>query len=79
MSTKNLTNSPWQTRVKKIIKVEMLTHDISYEQLSELMRAAGIDESPGALKTKINRGTFSAAFMLQVLDVIGCKLSVERE
>lgn len=79
MRTKNLTNSPWQLRAKKIIKVEMLKHDISYEQLSELMRAAGIDESAGALKTKINRGTFSAAFLLQVLDVIGCKLSVERD
>ena len=77
-SMKNKTNElSWQSQAKKMIKLEMLKRDVGYEQLSELMQAAGTHDTPGNLKTKINRGTFSAAFLLQVLNVIGCELSIE--
>jgi len=77
MTTQTKSNQHWQVKAKKLIKLEMLKRDIGYKELSTLLQAAGTAETPGNLKTKINRATFGAAFLLQVLDVIGCKLSVE--
>jgi len=77
MTTQTKSNQHWQVKAKKLIKLEMLKRDIGYKELSALLQAAGTEETPGNLKTKINRATFGAAFLLQVLDVIGCKLSVE--
>ena len=77
MNSTSRVNKQWQTKAKQIIKVELLRQDISYEQLSKLMKTTGVIYTPGNLKTKINRGTFSAAFLLQVLEVIGSQFSIE--
>lgn len=79
MAAQIKTNKHWQAKAKKLIKLEMLKRDIGYRALSELLLAVGTVETPGNLKTKINRATFSAAFLLQVLDVIGCELSVDNK
>lgn len=34
----------------------------------------GVKETPQSLSNKISRGTFSAVFMFQVLEVIGCEI-----
>ena len=53
--------------------MELLRQDISYDQLAVLMTKEGIpDATPQNLKSKINRGTYSAIFLIQVLKVIGC-------
>jgi len=63
----------WARSVRNLLKIELLRRDISYEQLSVLLSKEGIpDVTPHNLKNKINRGTYSAIFLIQVLKVIGC-------
>ena len=63
----------WNKYVKRLVKSEMLKRDIKVEQLVILLRNIGVNETKSSINSKISRGTFSAAFLLQVLQVIGCK------
>lgn len=63
----------WNKYAKRLVKSEMLKRDIKVEQLVIMLRNIGIDETKSSINSKISRGTFSAAFLLQVLQVIGCK------
>ncbi len=58
---------------KSILKAELKRRQLSYKRLAELMVEAGVNESERNLGNKIGRGTFSAAFFLQCLSVIGVK------
>jgi len=43
-----------------------------------LFSQKGLKETPSSITSKISRGTFSAAFFLQCLSVIGCaKIEIE--
>ena len=64
------TTSPWQAAAKRLLKAEMAKHDYGYKQLA---RAMGDDDSESSLITRVNRGTFSVAFFLQALRVMGTK------
>lgn len=56
------------------MKAEMARHGVSYKELALLMGAeSGEDESPTALITRINRGTFSMAFFLEAVVAMGTK------
>lgn len=64
----------WQDRVKGLLKAELAKRNINYVQLAELMREAyGSTDSSQNLSNKIARGKFSAIFLVQVCEVIGCK------
>ena len=63
----------WNKYVKRLVKSEMLKRDVKVEQLVILLRNIGVNETKSSINSKISRGTFSAAFLLQVLQVIGCK------
>lgn len=41
--------------------------------LDNNLEAMGISETPQNISNKINRGTFGAIFMLQILKAVGCK------
>jgi len=56
---------------KAILKAEMKRRGASYATLVALLAEAGVQESEANLRNKISRGNFSAAFFLQVLDVLG--------
>lgn len=43
----------------------------SYARLAEILEGAGIDENERNLRNKINRGTFSATFMIQCFVAMG--------
>ncbi len=64
----------WQNRVKGLLKAELARRNINYVQLAELLsQKYGVTESPQNLSNKIARGKFSAVFMVQVCEAIGCK------
>ena len=64
----------WSRGVRNLLKIERLRRDISYEQLSILLTKERMpDGTPHNLKNKINRGTYSAIFLIQILKVIGCE------
>ena len=63
----------WQDRVKGTLKTELAKRNINYQQLSEFLQENyGITESPQNLSNKVARGKFSAVFLAQALEAIGC-------
>ena len=63
----------WQDRVKGLLKAELAKRNINYQKLSALLdEKYGITESPQNLSNKVARGKFSAVFMVQVCEAIGC-------
>jgi hypothetical protein len=63
----------WQERVKRLLKAELTRRDISYRELAERLQAIGVKDSERNISNKISRGGFTAAFLIQVMDAIGCR------
>lgn len=63
----------YETRAKNLLKGELKRRGITYGQLAEKLAALGIQETERNLNNKISRGGFTAAFLLQCLEVIGAK------
>lgn len=61
----------YETRAKNLLKGELKRRGVTYAQLAEKLASVGVTENERNLNNKISRGGFSAAFMLQCLDVIG--------
>ncbi|WP_425391489.1 DUF6471 domain-containing protein [Ekhidna sp.] len=68
-----MTEDTWSKYAKRLIKSEMLKRDVKAEDLVTLLHKIGVHETKSSINSKISRGTFSAAFLIQVLQVIGCK------
>ena len=68
------TEKDYKAEAKKMVRVAMVQHDVTYKDLSERMEKVGHVESEGALRNKISRGSFSAAFMLMVMELIESKV-----
>ncbi len=64
----------WEAQVKSLLKVELKRREVTYQQLSEKLAKVGITETPENIANKISRGRFSAVFLIQCLEVIGCKI-----
>lgn len=58
-------------KARQFIKSELAKRDINYVQLSEFMKKKGYDENPDTIRTKVHRGSFSFAFLLEVCDSLG--------
>lgn len=67
-------DSTWNAYAKGLLRGEMERHDVSYKELALLMgERSDDDESPTALITRINRGTFTLAFFLEAVVAMGTK------
>jgi len=64
------TEKDYKAEAKKMIRVAMVQNDVTYKELSDRLAKIGHVESEGALRNKISRGSFSAAFLLMVMDVL---------
>ncbi len=63
----------WKARMRGILKAEIARKGVKYKDLSVMLEETyGVKESPQNLSNKIAHGTFSAIFMFQILEVIGC-------
>lgn len=63
----------WKNKAKSMIKSELAKQDIDYIELSKRLNEIGVNDTQINLANKINRGTFSLIFALQVFEVIGLK------
>jgi len=63
----------WREHTKRLLKAELVKRGISIDDLVKKLNDAGVNETKSGVNSKISRGTFSASFMLQCLNVIGCK------
>ncbi|MCY1672225.1 DUF6471 domain-containing protein [Novosphingobium sp. SL115] len=61
----------FETRAKNLLKAELKRKGVTYAQLAEKLGTVGVQENERNLNNKISRGGFTAAFLLQCLDVIG--------
>ena len=67
------TDQEWQKRVKGILKGELKRRHITYRDLAEKLRGIGVEDSERNIANKIARGTFTAVFLIQCFDAIGCR------
>jgi len=71
--TKKPKGHDWDAKVKGLLKAELKRREITYLQLAEKLATIGIAETPGNIANKISRGKFTAVFLMQCLEVIGCQ------
>ncbi len=62
----------WREYAKGIIKSEIARKNLSLIEVANKLDELGISDTPQNISNKINRGTFGAIFMLQILKAIGC-------
>ncbi|MGV6801695.1 MAG: DUF6471 domain-containing protein [bacterium] len=69
-----MADSPiYRVRAKNILRAELKRKGLNYRRLAELLETVGIEENERNIANKISRGTFTAAFFLQCLDVAGVR------
>jgi hypothetical protein len=67
------TNRDWQAQAKGLIRAELARRNLGYKELAERLTAIGVKETERNLSNKINRGTFTVVFLLQVMSALGVK------
>ena len=67
----------YQDRARGLLKAELKRRNMTYRDLAERLTAAGIPEGEANIANKLSRGGFSAAYFLQCLEAIGCKIIIE--
>jgi hypothetical protein len=68
-----VSDEEWKAYAKDLLKTEIARRNLSLIDVSKKLEKMGIHETHQNLSNKINRGTFGAIFMLQVLKAIDCK------
>jgi hypothetical protein len=68
-----MSDKDWKDYVKGVLKAEIARRNMSYTEISKRLAELGVHETPQNISNKIGRGTFGAIFMMQILQVIGCK------
>jgi hypothetical protein len=63
----------WQEQAKWLLKSELIRRGVSNDDLVSLLKNIGVEETKTSIDSKISRGTFSASFLLQCLNAIGCE------
>lgn len=57
---------------KKILKIQMLKKSISAEDLQKLLKSKGYIYTQASINSKISRGAFSATFLIECMEAMGC-------
>lgn len=63
----------YETKAKNLLKGELKRRGVTYAQLVEKLAGLGLKETERNLANKISRGGFTAAFLIQCLEAIGCQ------
>ncbi len=66
-------NKDWNIEAKSLLKAELTRRNMTFKDLSERLESIHVYDNSTNLSNKINRGSFSAAFLLQCLNAIDCK------
>ncbi|MGA2886195.1 MAG: DUF6471 domain-containing protein [Halobacteriota archaeon] len=67
------TTQAYEAKAKNLIKGELKRKGLTYANLAEKLAEIGVQETERNLNNKISRGGFTAAFLIQCLEAIGCK------
>jgi hypothetical protein len=63
----------WNEKAKRLLKSELIRRGVNSEDLVVLLKSIGVDETKASIDSKISRGTFSAAFLIQCLNAMGVR------
>lgn len=61
----------WGEKAARFIKAELKRADVSYKELAERLTAHGLQETETSIAGKLSRASFSVAWFLAVLTVLG--------
>ena len=61
----------WESRATLLLKVEMTKSRMNFKALARRLESLNIVETPAQVNRKVNRGKFSAAYLLACLEVLG--------
>lgn len=67
------TSTPWSKLATRTARGVLARKDFSFAQLAERISVDGTPESLRGTESKIHRGTYSLAFFLALLDVVGAE------
>ena len=67
-------NRHWQAIVKGAIRAELARHNLSYKDLADRLAVIGVKDSERNISNKVNRGTFSAVFLVQCMEALGVQI-----
>lgn len=67
------TDQQWENKVKGLLKAELKRRNVTYQELVEKLAVLGVTETPENIANKISRGKFTAVFLMQCLEAIGCQ------
>jgi Domain of unknown function (DUF6471) len=62
----------WEAKVQGLLKSELKKRGVTYAQLVEKLAAVGVLETEPNIRNKLARGKFTAVFLVQCLEAIGC-------
>lgn len=60
----------WNIEARRLLKREMASAGVGYEELSAALLLQGLNLSPKVLANKVNRGTFTLAFFLRCMAIL---------
>ncbi len=70
----NPVNAEFEEKAKDMLRDAMKARGVTVDQLTERLRAIGVDMSSGGVANKISRGGFSSAFLLQCMAALDIEL-----
>ncbi len=68
----NPVNQAYEEKAKNLLKGELKRRGLTYAQLAGRLGEIGVTETERNLNNKISRGGFTAAFLIECLEAIGC-------
>jgi hypothetical protein len=68
----NPVTQAFEAKVKNLLKGELKRRGVTYAQLAAKLGEIGVQETERNLNNKISRGGFTAAFLIECLEAIGC-------
>ncbi|WP_295635817.1 DUF6471 domain-containing protein [Novosphingobium sp.] len=66
------TDREWEEGVKSLLKAELKRKNVTYAQLVGKLADIGVMDSEPNIRNKLSRGKFTAVFLIQCLEAIGC-------
>lgn len=67
-------STDWNKEARRILKSELARRDLTYKQLRKQLHEAGVaEETERSIVNKVSRGTFSFAFFIMCMRVLGAE------
>ena len=66
------TDWEWEGLAKSLLKAELKRKNVTYAQLVGKLADVGVVDSEPNIRNKLSRGKFTAVFLIQCLEAIGC-------